>query len=205
MVPADRREQVELEIRRHHEAGDWTAAATLGLDLYGSEIFGYLAALERPGVETDEVFAGFAEALWSALPRFRWHSSFRTWAYAIARHTLMQARRRARTAARRAAPDELRIDELAARVRSSTAPHLRSSVQMQLAHLRAQLDEDDHTLLILRVDRHLSWREIAEVMRPQDDPPGDESAVRRAAAALRKRYERLKAQLGSLLRAGRPG
>ena len=91
---------------------------------------------------------------------------------------------------------------LVAHARSSTAPHLRSSVKLQLEHLRAQLDDDDHTLLILRVDRRLSWRAIAEIMASHDSGAGtvDDAALRRDAAALRKRFERLKAQLGSRLR-----
>lgn len=202
-MPDEVKERGELQIRRHHEARSLTEAVTLGLELYGDEIFGYLAALERSGCEAEEVFAAFAEALWSSLPRFRWDSSFRTWAYAIARYTLMQHRRRARTAALRSPPGDLRLEEIAERVRSSTAPHLRSSLQLRLEQLRAELDEDDHALLILRIDRQLSWREIAEIMRPRDQPFADEDAARRAAAALRKRFERLKAQLGSRLRAGR--
>ncbi len=46
-------------------------------------------------------------------------------------------------------------------------------------------------MLILRIDRGLSWQAIARVLGGDDDVP-------RRAAALRKRFERVKLQLARL-------
>lgn len=58
--------------------------------------------------------------------------------------------------------------------------------------MRARLDPDEQTLLILRVDRNLSWKDVAAVM----SEPGHELD----AAAVRKRFARLKAKLHRMAR-----
>ena len=60
--------------------------------------------------------------------------------------------------------------------------------------MRDQLSQDERTLLILRIDRGLSWSEVAVVLLgPNGDM--DEEAIGREAAACRKRFERVKARL----------
>jgi RNA polymerase sigma-70 factor (ECF subfamily) len=55
----------------------------------------------------------------------------------------------------------------------------------------AKLAPEDQMLLILRLNRRLGWNEVARVL----DGEGDEQALARRAAALRKRFERLKETL----------
>lgn len=196
MTAADRL-GLEEELRERARRGDLAGVATRGLAAYGPELLGYMAAFAGE-LDVDDAFAGFAAAMWSALPRFRWDSSFRVWAHAIARRVVLASRRRARVAARRAAPTA----ELAAvvdRVRSATAPFLRTSVHDELSRLRAGLAEEEQALLILRIDRGMAWIEIARVFAADDEDP-DEAALRRQATALRKRFERLKARLAARLR-----
>lgn len=200
----ERRRQVEAALRERHERGDLTGAARLGIESYGPEILGYLAATAGPLVDVDDAFSAFAEATWQALPRFRWESSFRTWSYAIARHVLLRARRRALIDARRIDRGSAALADVVEKVRSATAPFLRTSVQNELASLRAQLDADEQTLLILRVDRQMPWLEIARVFA-EDDEVVDDAELTRRASALRKRFERLKARLSEQLRAHRRG
>jgi RNA polymerase sigma-70 factor (ECF subfamily) len=57
----------------------------------------------------------------------------------------------------------------------------------RLEMLRRDLSPDDHTLLILRVDRQMSWEEVAQVFAGGLGAPGP--------ATLRKRFERLGARL----------
>lgn len=205
---SEARAEHEAEIRRRHAEGDLEGAATLGLQRYGPELLGFMAAASRRSVDVDEAFSCFCEALWRALPGFRWQSTFRTWAYAIARHTLLQLQRRAIVGARRIEVGA-RIEAVAMAVRTTTAPHLRTSIKDDLSRLRAELDDDDQALLILRIDRQLAWQEIAQIMiDPEDvkaeDAKAEDATLRRRAAALRKRFERLKERLGALLRADRP-
>jgi RNA polymerase sigma-70 factor (ECF subfamily) len=63
------------------------------------------------------------------------------------------------------------------------------------AEIRQALDADDQILLALRVDRDLSWREIAHVLVGED---AAEDEVVRKAAALRKQFERVVDQLREL-------
>jgi RNA polymerase sigma-70 factor, ECF subfamily len=64
----------------------------------------------------------------------------------------------------------------------------------RVAKLRAELDPEDQTLLILRVNRQLPWRDIARIMTDEGDA-SDDDELKRRAAALRKRFERLKEEL----------
>jgi RNA polymerase sigma-70 factor (ECF subfamily) len=77
---------------------------------------------------------------------------------------------------------------LAAQVRSATAVHLRTETKTAVQKLRDELAPDEQTLLILRIDRDLGWREVAEVMGEQE-------------ATIRKRFERVKDRLRTLAQA----
>jgi RNA polymerase sigma-70 factor (ECF subfamily) len=73
--------------------------------------------------------------------------------------------------------------------------HLRTEVKDKVAALRAQLDEEDRTILVLRIDRKLAWQDIARVLA--DEELSDAEATKRSAA-LRKRFERIKDRLRKL-------
>ena len=61
-------------------------------------------------------------------------------------------------------------------------------VKSSIQKLREELSADEQTVLILRVDRGLSWNEVAEVMDVD-------------AASVRKRFERIKEKLRALAKA----
>jgi RNA polymerase sigma-70 factor (ECF subfamily) len=88
------------------------------------------------------------------------------------------------------------LSKIAADVRTVAHEGLQAP-PTQLSRLRDQLSEDERALLIVRVDRGLSWNEIAQSMGD-----GDEllvgTALTRQAAALRKRFERIKERLRGL-------
>lgn len=181
------------------DAQAWPAAATMVIESYGPEVLAFLRAQARTEDDAAELFSVYCESLWNGLPRFRWASSLRTWSYAIARHAWSHylrdpARRRAQVAL-----SDVASHELAERVRTTVPPHAQSAIKDRLAALRAELDDDDRTLLILRVDRGLEWRDIAQIMGEPDD---DDEAIDRRSATLRKRFLRLKASLREALRDG---
>ncbi|HTJ46489.1 MAG TPA: sigma-70 family RNA polymerase sigma factor [Kofleriaceae bacterium] len=189
------RTAAEQEVRTRLEADDLHGAATIALETYGPELYGFLHALARDDDLAAEAFSTFSEDLWRGLAKFRWESSLRTWAYALARNALWRLRRDPRRRAdHNVALGELsQVAELAAHVRTSTLPFLRTEVKDELAKLRDELDPDDHALLILRIDRRLSWRDIARAL------PGDGTdEIDKRAATLRKRFERAKSQLREL-------
>lgn len=182
--------EVEARIRASCDQKAYEQAATIALDAYGSELMGYLVALLRNAADADDVFATFSESLWRGLPTFRWGSSLRTFAYTIARNAWLKHRRDPRNTRHDPLPPS--AEAIAARERSRTATYLRTETKDKIAALRAELDPDDQTLLILRVNRQLAWNDIAKIMA--DDPIDDSEAAKRATA-LRKRFERLKKDL----------
>jgi DNA-directed RNA polymerase specialized sigma24 family protein len=116
----------------------------------------------------------------------------------LARHAaakVREARRTGRTVSLSEAP----VSAVAAEVRESTSGYLRTEVKQRVRRLREQLDPDDQALLVLRVDKDLGWRDIAIVLA---GPDVGEAELARHAARLRKRFERVKAQLRTLASAG---
>jgi RNA polymerase sigma-70 factor (ECF subfamily) len=195
------RERIEAEIRRHCEAGDWSAAATEALRGYGPEVLGFLYAALGNQSDARDAFSLFSESVWRGLPRLRWESSFRTWAYALARasigRVLRDPLRRARIVRLSQAPEAL---EQTAVARTLTQPHMRSDVKSHVRRLREELDPDDQSILTLRVDRGMAWRDIAIIMSGEE---ASETDVARQSALLRKRFERLKARLKTMVQVQR--
>src|SRR5205823_2050049 len=122
------------------------------------------------------------------IEHFRRESSFRTWAYVIAWNA---AQRFLRDPYRRR-KEHLRTTaaaEIAEEVRSLSSAYAQQTTNDRLAKLRERLRPEEQTLLILRFDRELTWKEIARVLSPSR--PIDE-------ALLRKRFERLSAKVRKL-------
>lgn len=192
----------EARIRAFHEKAEWKAAATAALEGYGSEILGFLAAVMRDEHAAGEVFSQFCEDLWNGLPKFRWKSSFRTWAYTVARNASLRYLRSPehRRGQRISLNDE--VSALMQKLRTDTLSYLRTEVKDKFAQIRESLEPEDQALLILRVDRDLAWNEVAEIMLAGEggEEPVTSEALARKSAALRKRFERVKEQLKQLAR-----
>jgi len=186
---------LEGRLRAHADRLDHTATATLALESYGPEILGYLVAAARDEVEGREVFGEFSADLWHGLPKFRWECSMRTWAYAVARHSLYRHQRAARIRAAHhvALPDSPSVLQAIELVRSRTPLFRRTEARDAVARLRDRLEPDEQLLLVLRVDRQMEWRDVARILAGPDDP--GQAAVAEEAAKLRKRYERIKKKL----------
>jgi RNA polymerase sigma-70 factor, ECF subfamily len=168
--------------------------ATCGLELYGPEIMSYLATTMRDREEGREAFALFCAGLWEALPGFRWECTFRTWSYTVAHNAARRvARARAKDRVVVAIALAPEVEEISQKIRSATPEFLQPAFRRRLARLRANLSAEDRELLFLRVQRKLTWAEIARIR--SDDPEQAGEDLTRAAAALRKRFERLKQEL----------
>lgn len=173
------------------DAGDVSGSATEALRGYGPQVLGYLTAVLRDEDDAHDVFSQFAEDLWRGLPGFRRESSVRTWAFRLAWHA---ASRYARDPYRKRHRPILTSEasKIAEQVRSTMSTYLPGGRADRLLKLRESLDREEQTLLILRVDKAMAWEEVAEVLRTDGEPA--------TAAALRKRFERLKEKLGRLAR-----
>jgi RNA polymerase sigma-70 factor (ECF subfamily) len=167
---------------------------------HGAEIFGWMLATLSSEVEATDAFSLFSEDLWKSLARHEGRCSIRTWCYMLARCAVGRVIE-ARTAGRSVPLSDAPISHVAAQVRDATLSYLRTDVKQRIRSLRTQLDPDDQLLLVLRVDKDLGWRDIAIVMFGQDAGDAD---LARHAARLRKRFERVKAELRALAGAATP-
>ncbi|MBX3162026.1 MAG: sigma-70 family RNA polymerase sigma factor [Deltaproteobacteria bacterium] len=185
------RDGVEAVVRTHLGAGELDAAATRALERYGPELFGFLRALARDDDLAAEAFAAASEHIWRGLPRFRWEASLRTWCYQLARNALHQARIDPRRRPERNLPMSL-LQSVVEVQRSATAPYQRTDIKDGLRALRESLTSEDHEIMILRLDRGMSWKDIARSIDGEDLTGGK---LDQRAASLRKRFERAKSQL----------
>jgi RNA polymerase sigma-70 factor (ECF subfamily) len=179
---------VEEDLARLRADGKLKEVASLAIENYGPEVLNFLEAMLRDHADAGDAFAQACEDLWKGLPRFEGRSSMKTWFYTLARHAASRLRR---SSHQRRLATLSEISDVAERVRSRTRPHLRTEVKHGFAAIRAALDDDDRMLLVLRVDRAMSWNDVARVMANDDDGDSDD-AVARVAARLRKRFQTVK-------------
>jgi RNA polymerase sigma-70 factor (ECF subfamily) len=182
---------IDEKVRAQLGEGDHRGAATEALRTYGPKILGYLQSVLRDEADAADAFSVFAEHLWRGLPSWRGQSSLRTWAFKLAWNAALNLKDQAwRRNGRRFRSGE--ASRLAEEIRTRTG--VRAERQKRaLDELRAELSEEEQTLLVLRIDQQLSWEEIGEVMGTDQGPL--------EPAALRKRFERLKEKLTKLAKA----
>jgi len=192
------RRELEQTIQEACQQQDWQAAATLALRGYGPEVLGFLIGLENSEQRGRDVFSTFCEDLWRGLPGFGWDCSLRTWIYCVARHACFREKRNERRRPRGIPLSQApAVAEIALQVRSGTHTFQRTEVKERVRRLREALPTADRMLLILRVDREMSWRDLARVVLGEG-PNAVE--LEREAVRLRKRFQLVKERLRAGLR-----
>ena len=164
-------------------------AATRALEGYGAELYGFLVSFLGNESDAADVFSQVGEDLWKGLPSFKLACSVRTWLYLLARHAAARFRR---SPWNRRTGDS-RLEGLVELARTRTQPWLRTDVKDRFKAMRDALDPDDRSLLVLRVDRGLSWEEVARVMLGEET--ASDAELSRETDRLRKRYQLLKDDL----------
>jgi RNA polymerase sigma-70 factor (ECF subfamily) len=170
--------------------GDQEAAAEALLRALGPQILGYLTRVLGSADDAADAFSYFAEDVWKGIRTFRGESSVRVWTYRVAWNAAARVGRDAWRRRRERFPTTM-----ASRIAADVLSRSPGSVEREAAEvnaLRGQLEPEEQSLLVLRLDRGLSWKEVAEVMA-EEGKPADE-------AALRKRFERVKLRIGKLAR-----
>jgi RNA polymerase sigma-70 factor (ECF subfamily) len=191
--------RVEESARKACAIGDYDAAATVFIQHCGREILGFLLGRLANESDASEVFSEFAEDFWRGLPNFQWRSSLRTWAYTLARNAACRFRMDPARQPGRRLPlsQESRFGQTVAYLRDATQKCRRTDMKSKVRLLREQLSYDEQTLLVLRVDRQLSWRELAIIMSGQSEKL-DEAELARWSTNLRQRYKKVKERLRKL-------
>jgi RNA polymerase sigma-70 factor (ECF subfamily) len=195
-VDGGQREVLEREISDACKRGDLERATTIAIEGFGPELLGFVAAMLRNEDDAHDAFSQLCEDIWRGLGDFQHRSSFRTWAYTLARHAVHRHRRTDQRYRKRVVnADSGLVSRLEQHVRTTTLPFLRSQSKTRLVELRSSLPEEEQMLLILRVDRGLGWNEIAQVL--SETALSDEERTRESMR-LRKRFQLVKDKLREL-------
>jgi RNA polymerase sigma-70 factor (ECF subfamily) len=193
-------EEFDQTLRQAFEAGAVDQTATLFLERYGGEILGFLCNRLRNSTAGADVFSEFAEDFWKGLPNFRWQSSLRSWAYALARNAASRYQKAPaqRLAVHQSFGGDSPYGQQVALHRSKTNLYMQSEVKSRMRELRERLGEEEQNLLILRVDQKLSWKELAVAL--SDEGSGDlaEAELSRRATNLRQQFQKLKSRLRAM-------
>jgi RNA polymerase sigma-70 factor (ECF subfamily) len=171
-------------------AGDHRGAATEAIRGYGPRVLGYLHRLLGNETDAADAFSLFCEQVWRGMPNFEGRSSVKTWTFKAAWSAAMKVRDDAWRRLREGLPTSA-ASKLADEVRTNTAIRY-EAMRQELEVLRGELTAEDQTLLALRLDQELTWDEVADVLSVEGrsvDP-----------ATLRKRYERIKARLATIVK-----
>jgi RNA polymerase sigma-70 factor (ECF subfamily) len=191
-------DDAESAIRDAHARGDHEAAVNAGLAIYQDEVFSFLCSRLGSEADANDVFSQTTEDLWRGIATFGWRCTFRTWLYTLARHAAVRFERTPAHQRGRRQPIS-QVSDPAAVERSRTRPYLRTDIKDRFAALRSELTPDEQSLLVLRIDRGLSWEEITRIMHDVDDD--DDPGLRRLTANLRQRFRQLKDRLRARARA----
>jgi RNA polymerase sigma-70 factor, ECF subfamily len=156
-------------------------AAELVVRELGPELLGYLGAVLRNDADAHEAFAELSAQLVSSVERFRGEGTIKAFAYRIAWRVAMRSRHTPHR--RREVHMPTGLESEIGEENVSSAAYRRTDAKTWLEAMRCSLSPEEQSLLVLRVDRGLSWDEIAAAMDLGN------------AVALRKRFERLRERL----------
>ena len=193
------RPEIEQTVRAACDSGDYDAATAAAIRGYGPEVMGFLSGRLQDDTAAGDAFALFCEDVWRGLPKFQWRSSFRVWAYTVARNASNRYGRLVLKPGQRnvGLSKAEHLVGVIDQVRTATAQHLRTETKTKVQKLRERLSVEDRTVLILRVDRGMEWEELASVLADDDQPLAGE-ALKKESARLRKRFQLAKQRLRKL-------
>jgi RNA polymerase sigma-70 factor (ECF subfamily) len=196
MMRKEEYEKLERELRELCQRGNFTKAVARALKEFGPEIMGLMSSIIHDYDRSQEAYSQFSENLLRGLPGFRWESSFRTWVYRLARNACYQLMRGESARSERRV-NESELSEVPINPRSVTHPWQRTSVKSRLHVLFESLDPRQRTLLFLRIEQRLPWKEVARVMAEEEWELTDVELTRKAAT-LRQQFKQLKDHLRAL-------
>lgn len=184
----------DVRIRGLLDAGEINDATDATLREFGPELIGWLCSILPSEADAQDAFGRMSEELWRSLRRFDGRCSVRTWCYMLARHAAVRTRNQPRRHHEQLVSHVPSIAHAVTHVWNTTRENAVRAHDVY-AEIRKALDDDDQTLLVLRVDRSLTWREIALVVLGEQT---DDESLTRKAASLRKQFERVKKRLREL-------
>jgi RNA polymerase sigma-70 factor, ECF subfamily len=188
----------EATIRSAWDASDFDTAATMALRLYHAEILSFLVWRLRSPSDGQEAFSMLIEGLWSGMPRFGWRCSLRSWMYVLARNAALRLQRAPHKRFELQLSDSVieRLSDVLDDVRTQTQLFRQTYAKNRVRQLRDSLSPEDQLLLVLRVDRGLSWADLALAIHGDAELDGEH--LKRESARLRQCFRRIKQELRRL-------
>lgn len=188
--------EVELAVLEALDRGDLNGAATTAIRGYGAAVLTYLRSVLRDEPRAGDAFSQWAECLWRGLGGFRREASVRSWVFRLAWNCALHVRDEAwnRKGRRFETGD---ASALAESIRTRTAVAMEGR-RRALDELRRELSHEDETLLVLRIDQELSWKEISDVLTREEGAAVDANALMKRFERLRDRLRRMAAKRGLL-------
>jgi len=197
------KQRIDARIIAHIEAEEFEQAAEVAIAEYGPSIFGMFMGVFHNEATAQDVFQHFSLQLWKSLPSFQGRSRFYTWAFTIARRSMSRwfERRELRVEQRLGTLQEQNLQ--ARWARTATAEWRNTASRERFETMCADLDPEERTLVMLRIDQEMSWKEIALVIADEDEQEAlDRKELSKRAASLRKRFERIKNTMRKALTGG---
>ncbi len=162
---------------------------------HGAEVFSFLRAVCGSEHEAREVFREFTDEVFRALPRSHDAITPRIWAYRLAERARRRKELSQRPTATRVSPNRVpNFDQLVGAMK--TSPPLRAADERRekIKRLRVLLAPADRALLVLRVDRQVSWSDLAWVVNSEAEF-SDSARLEWLGKEARKEFQRVKARL----------
>jgi RNA polymerase sigma-70 factor (ECF subfamily) len=188
---------IEKQIKEACQAADYKTAASVFLQHYRNDIYNFLLGRLYNDTDAADVLSEFQENFLRGLPGFQWRCTLRSWAYRLARNAACRYVNDPHRKPERNLPlsQHIRFAEPIARPRSETEKYRRTEIKNRMRKIiREQLSDDEQMLFTLRVNRKLSWRELAVIMS-DEDVTLDKTEIDRWSTLLRQRFTKLKAKL----------
>jgi len=192
---------VEDEVRTALARGtpeDLQRGVELAMGHYGQRLCAFVLNLAKdPAVAAD-----VQQDLWLSVflhaPKFRWESSLKGWLYLLARRAAIKAAQKGVQRGRAGVPlSQAAESKLRAHMATSIAEWQKDDFKQRFRELRRKLPEKDQSLLVMRSDQEMPFREIAHALAETDETLG-EAELKTREATLMKRFQRVKQRLFQL-------
>ena len=184
---------MEKQIDHLLQQGNLRAAAVLAVEAYGPELLGFLVTFLHDQNDANEVFSGKRAKTCGAVSRSFRRSLFAPNVVLCPRTSCgvaLSSISPHRDPRRRVPLSEMA--DVAEQVRSRTLPHLRTDVKDCFASIRDALEKTTARFWYLRVDRDMSWNDIARISSADGD---SDETLTRVAAKMRKRFQFVKEEI----------
>ena len=183
----------EEEVRRACADGDGGRLAELIIERYGAGLLGFLVDRASSRSDAEEIWGRAAEKFARHAGSFAGRGSLRAWAYRVAKNALADFY----GANGKRSFTGLTGNPVEAPTPTEKPPWLQTEVKQRVRELRAQLSDVDQDLLVLRIDRDFSWKEVAEYLN--GGPFDNEEDLARAASNASSQFRHAKRRLKNLM------